>query len=154
MRYASYLLLASLACLLSSCAGYQLGGSKPKALAHVTKIHVPLAKNSTQIPRAAAFVTNGVVDALVRDGTYRLGSSEDADATLYVDFYQVDYSAIRTAEVNRPRPEELSMTVTFRWKVMDGKIVDNYVMVDFPDVLAQLGVDVFGGEGWEAYDNG
>jgi hypothetical protein len=27
-------------------------------------------------------------------------------------------------------------------------------MVDFPHVLSQLGVDVFGGEGWEAYDRG
>lgn len=40
------------------------------------------------------------------------------------------------------------------WKVEDGKITDNYVMVDFPHVLSQLGVDVFGGEGWEAYDRG
>jgi len=38
------------------------------------------------------------------------------------------------------------------WKVVDGKIVDNYVMVDFAWVLKQLGVDVFEGEGWEAYD--
>lgn len=38
------------------------------------------------------------------------------------------------------------------WKVEDGKITDNWVMVDFPHVLAQLGVDVFGGEGWEKYD--
>ncbi|MEM8555671.1 MAG: ester cyclase [Pseudomonadota bacterium] len=40
------------------------------------------------------------------------------------------------------------------WKVVDGKIVDNYVMVDFPHVLAQLGVDVFNGHGWEGYDRG
>ncbi|MEQ8367320.1 MAG: ester cyclase [Roseicyclus sp.] len=40
------------------------------------------------------------------------------------------------------------------WKVEDGRITDNYVMVDFPDVLAQLGVDVFNGEGWEAFDTG
>lgn len=40
------------------------------------------------------------------------------------------------------------------WKVEDGRITDNWVMVDFPHVLAQLGVDVFGGEGWEAYDRG
>ena len=40
------------------------------------------------------------------------------------------------------------------WKVVDGKIVDNWVMVDFPQVLRQLGVDVFGGEGWEAFDRG
>ena len=40
------------------------------------------------------------------------------------------------------------------WKVVDGKIVDNWVMVDFPHVMAQLGVDVFNGEGWEAFDRG
>ncbi|WP_375569385.1 ester cyclase [Ahrensia marina] len=40
------------------------------------------------------------------------------------------------------------------WKVEDGRIADNWVMVDFPDILAQLGVDVFSGEGWEAYDRG
>jgi predicted ester cyclase len=40
------------------------------------------------------------------------------------------------------------------WKVVDGKIVDNWVMVDFPHVLRQLGVDPFNGEGWEAFDDG
>ena len=40
------------------------------------------------------------------------------------------------------------------WKVEEGRITDNWVMVDFPHVLAQLGVDVFGGEGWEAFDRG
>lgn len=40
------------------------------------------------------------------------------------------------------------------WRVKDGRIADNWVMVDFPDVLAQLGHDVFAGEGWEAYDSG
>lgn len=38
------------------------------------------------------------------------------------------------------------------WKVVDGRIQDNWVMVDFPAVLAQLGVDVFDGEGWEKFD--
>jgi predicted ester cyclase len=40
------------------------------------------------------------------------------------------------------------------WKVVDGRITDNWVMVDFPHVMAQLGVDAFNGEGWEAYDRG
>jgi predicted ester cyclase len=40
------------------------------------------------------------------------------------------------------------------WKVKDGKISDNWVNVDFASVLAQLGVDVFHGEGWEKYDKG
>ncbi len=40
------------------------------------------------------------------------------------------------------------------WRVEDGRIADNPVFVDFADVMAQLGVDVFGGEGWEAFDDG
>jgi predicted ester cyclase len=40
------------------------------------------------------------------------------------------------------------------WKVENGKITDNWVMVDFPHVLAQLGHDVFNGDGWEAFDRG
>jgi predicted ester cyclase len=40
------------------------------------------------------------------------------------------------------------------WRVEDGRIKDNPVSVDFAEVLHQLGVDVFGGEGWEAYDAG
>ena len=40
------------------------------------------------------------------------------------------------------------------WKVVDGKIVDNWVMVDFPYVMRQLGVDPFNGHGWEKFDSG
>ena len=35
------------------------------------------------------------------------------------------------------------------FKVVDGKIVDNWVNVDFAYVAAQLGVDLFNGEGWK-----
>jgi predicted ester cyclase len=38
------------------------------------------------------------------------------------------------------------------WRVEDGRIRDNPVFVDFAAVLAQLGRDVFAGEGWEAFD--
>jgi len=39
------------------------------------------------------------------------------------------------------------------WRVVDGKIVDNWVMVDFPDVMRQLGIDPFNGHGWERFDS-
>lgn len=39
------------------------------------------------------------------------------------------------------------------WKVVDGRIVDNWVMVDFPYVMQQLGVDPFGGHGWDRNDS-
>lgn len=40
------------------------------------------------------------------------------------------------------------------WLVRDGKIADNRVSVDFAMVLAQLGKDIFDGQGWENFDNG
>lgn len=40
------------------------------------------------------------------------------------------------------------------WHVKDGRVADNWVSVDFPAILAQLGVDVFGGQGWEKLDSG
>lgn len=40
------------------------------------------------------------------------------------------------------------------WKVQDGKIVDNWVNVDFAHVMRQLGKDPFEGQGWEAFDRG
>ena len=40
------------------------------------------------------------------------------------------------------------------WRIEDGRIADNPVSVDFASVMMQLGVDVFGGEGWECYDSG
>ena len=38
------------------------------------------------------------------------------------------------------------------WKVVGQKIVDNYVMVDFPQVIVQLGKNAFDGHGWEKFD--
>lgn len=38
------------------------------------------------------------------------------------------------------------------WHLREGRIADNWVSVDLASVLAQLGRDVFDGEGWEAYD--
>ena len=40
------------------------------------------------------------------------------------------------------------------WQVVDGRIKDNPVFVDFASVCLQLGHDVFRGEGWEAFDKG
>lgn len=115
--------LLALGCLLvlASCAGYQLGGDRPEALRHVSLIYVPLATNSTQIPRGAAITTNSVVDALLRDGTYGLGTAANSQATLEVDFFTVEYDAIRTARENRLRAEEFSLTVILNWRVVDAE---------------------------------
>ena len=59
--------------------------------------------------------------------------------------------AIHTGEFMGIKPTGKKVYIRYMdfWKVIDGKIVDNWVMVDFPSVLFQLGVDVFNGHGWE-----
>jgi len=52
----------------------------------------------------------------------------------------------------KPTGKKIEIRYMDFWKVVDGKIEDNYVMVDFPNVMSQLGVDVFDGNGWEKFD--
>ena len=53
----------------------------------------------------------------------------------------------------KPTNKKVNINYMDFWHVKKNKIINNWVMVDFPDVMKQLGVDVFEGEGWEKYDN-
>ncbi len=63
--------------------------------------------------------------------------------------------AIHTGEFMGIKPTGKKVEIRYMdfWKVSEGKIKDNWVMVDFPFVMKQLGVDVFNGMGWEKFDN-
>lgn len=53
-----------------------------------------------------------------------------------------------------PTNKRVKIHYTDFWEVKDRLIIDNWVTVDFPSILSQLDVDVFNGQGWEAYDRG
>ena len=53
----------------------------------------------------------------------------------------------------KPTNKKVKIRYMDFWHTKNDKIVNNWVMVDFPDVLKQLGVDVFKGHGWEKYDS-
>ena len=112
-------LLLFLPFLLVSCAGYHMGGSKPSHLAHVKSIQVPLFVNDTQLTRAEAYATNSAVDALTRDGTYRIGTAESADAILEGVVEALDYKQVSSSRHDTLRSEELSMEVTISWTLRD-----------------------------------
>ena len=63
--------------------------------------------------------------------------------------------AIHTGEFMGIKPTGKKVEIRYMdfWKVSEGKIQDNWVMVDFPFVMKQLGVDIFNGMGWEKFDN-
>ena len=112
-----YLFILSI--LFSSCAGYQLGGSQPEHLVNIKSIHIPLFTNKTLLFRAEAYATNSAIDAITRDGTYRIASAERADAVLIADVADVDYSQVSASRLDSQRAEELSITITINWKLVD-----------------------------------
>ena len=63
--------------------------------------------------------------------------------------------AIHSGEFMGIKPTGKKVEIRYMdfWKVSEGKIQDNWVMVDFPFVMKQLGVDIFDGMGWEKFDN-
>ena len=112
-------LLFTLLAYLTSCAGYLPGGQKPTHLSGISLIYVPLAQNKTLFPRAEATTTNFIVDAFVNDGTYRIGTIDNSDATLDVTLKNINYRQVRASEFDTLRSEELEMEVTLDWSLAD-----------------------------------
>ncbi|MFT3992485.1 MAG: LPS assembly lipoprotein LptE [Luteolibacter sp.] len=107
--------------LLASCAGYQLGGIKPKPLAHVRTIAVPMFENGTLHPRAEALATSSVTNALMLDGTYKISRIDNADAVLRGKLTNISYSTLTVNRLDTLRPEELHSTVKIDWQLVDAK---------------------------------
>lgn len=116
-----FLILPAFALFFASCAGYQLGATKPASLAQVRTIAVPMFSNSTSHPRAEALATSAVAQAVVQDGTYRLGTRDSADAVLEGDLRSIRYRTIRGTRLDTMLPEELSNTVTIQWTLRDAR---------------------------------
>jgi Lipopolysaccharide-assembly len=115
-----FLLLAP-ALFLVSCAGYQLGGTKPAAMARVKTVAVPMFSNATLHPRAEAIATSAVANAFVQDGTYRIATRDQADAVLEGNLRSIKYSTIRGTRLDTLLPEELANTVTIDWTLRDAR---------------------------------
>lgn len=106
---------------LCSCAGYKLGGIKPASLTGVKTIAVPMFSNATQHPRANALATSAVTNALVQEGTYHIGATDQADAVLVGEISNIDYRAIRGTRFDSLYPEELANTVVLTWTLKDAR---------------------------------
>jgi hypothetical protein len=116
-----FLILLAPALLLVSCTGYHLGETKPKSLARVKTIAVPMFSNSTLFPRAEAVATSAVAEAIVQDGTYRIAKSDKADAILQGDIRSITYKNLRGNRFDVFRPENLGNTVSIDWQLRDAK---------------------------------
>ena len=126
--------------LFASCAGYQLGGIKPTSLRHVHSISVPMMANATQHPRASALATSALTNAVIQDGTYKLTSSDKADAILEAKLSKIDYRFIRGSRLDSLYPEELTNTVTITWTLKDARDPTKVLMTGISLGNSQLSV--------------
>ena len=116
-----FLILLAPALLLVSCTGYHLGETKPRSLARVKTIAVPMFSNSTLFPRAEAVATSAVAEAIVQDGTYQIVTSDKADAILQGNVKSIKYKNLRGNRFDIFRPEDLGNTVSIDWQLRDAK---------------------------------
>ncbi len=99
-------------------------------------------KRNWVLPFRAAFNDKTVVDeARLAEGEW-MAAFGHISATHCGDFMGVS-----------PTGKRVEIRYMDIWRVQNGKITDNWVMVDFASVLQQLGIDVFRGYGWEKLDS-
>lgn len=108
-----------------------------------TKLGLDAFRNNWQLPLRAAFTERTyITEQWLADGDWAACFGH-IEATHSGPFMGI-----------APTGKRVKIPYMDFWRVKDGRIADNPVSVDFASVLAQLGHDVFGGEGWEAYDRG
>lgn len=117
--------LAAFSCLcLSGCLGYHIGPVKPHYLSDIHTIAVPTFKNLTLKPRIEVLVTDTVIKQFQQDGTFRIASSENADAILEAQIIDVSRSPARSVRGNVLATTEFNFVMRVKYRLVgrDGKL--------------------------------
>jgi hypothetical protein len=119
-----FFLTAALAVFgLAGCLGYSIGPAKPYYLRDIKSIAIPTFKNSTLHPRIEVLVTDTVIKQFQQDGTFRIASDEDADATLKGEITAITRVPTRSVRGNVLATTEFGLTMRVRYSLVghDGK---------------------------------
>lgn len=103
---------------LSGCLGYHIGPVKPNYLAAVHTIAVPTFKNNTIVPRIEALVTDTVIKQLQQDGTFKITTRQNADATLEGEIVRVTRSPARSVRGNVLATAEFNLSIHLKYKLV------------------------------------
>lgn len=103
---------------LSGC-GYHLGEIKPTPMRRVTTIAVPAFTNKTLLPRLEAQTADAVAKQFQQDGTYRIESSDRADAIVEGTIVLVDRQPMRIFANNVLQTSEFELTLRVKYRVID-----------------------------------
>ncbi len=106
---------------LPGCAGYQLGAVKPSAFAEIESLAIPTFKNETLEPRSSVLITNAVIKRFHEDGTYRLTTTAEADATLEGTFKEIIRRQLRGSRTDQLRTRELEVVIVVDYVLRDNR---------------------------------
>ncbi|MDP9291373.1 MAG: LPS assembly lipoprotein LptE [Verrucomicrobiota bacterium] len=109
--------LAGLALLLSGCAGYKIGPIQPTFMHDVHTIAVPTFKNETLYPRIEVLFADSLIKQLQQDGTFRVVSSDRADAILEGTITKISRKSSRSVRGNVLATKEFTLSVTIDYNV-------------------------------------
>ena len=113
------LIVAALSCLsLSGCLGYHIGPAKPYYLHDVHTIAIPTFVNKTLIPRVEVLVTDTVIKQFQQDGTFKIGSGHNADATLKGEIIRISRSPARSVTGNVLATSEFNLSMRVRYRLV------------------------------------
>jgi hypothetical protein len=85
----------------------------------VTTIAVPTFKNKTLLPRLEAQTADAVAKQFQQDGTYRIESSDRADAIVEGTIVSVDRQPMRIFASNVLQTSEFELTLRVKYRVID-----------------------------------
>jgi hypothetical protein len=103
--------------LCTGCAGYRLGPVQPAAMKDVKTIAVPTFSNESLMPRLEVIMANSVIKHLQQDGTYKLGSTENADAILEGTVMSITRSPSRAVRGNVIAASEFRLALNVDFKI-------------------------------------
>ena len=111
--------------LLAGCAGYHLGPATPGYLKDVHSIAVPTFGNNSLTPRIEVLITSTVIKQFQQDGTFRIASADNADATLKAEIVAVGRNPARSVRGNVLSTTEFNLTLTVKYTLLgrDGKVL-------------------------------
>ena len=118
----------ALAVLFAGCAGYHLGPAKPPYLKDVHTIGIPVVRNYTLLPRIEGLVTDIIIRQVQQDGTYKVATPTDGDATLLVYITKVQRTPARSVNGNVLLTAEFELDVGMRFQLIEhgsGLILDS-----------------------------
>jgi hypothetical protein len=113
------------ALLFTSCAGYQLGASRPAVMEGIRTVAVPVFRNETLIPRSSVLITNRVVRQFQTDGTYQVVDTSRADAVVRGTLRPVQRRQLRSDKFNtlRTLEQEIRLVLDYSVETRSGAVI-------------------------------